>query len=732
MIKSITTRRMALVSASLLVMSGAVLGQQQQEQEQQASPPPILAINSAGIDAMLSSPKDRALRGLLHHIAPRLSELPEELERLDIDGASQIPPGTFEAAWNLFSQPQALELRLNLGRLRNQEMPVDFRWASVAKDNASASETVGFARELLRETPLRLRPSSEAGSFIAETPAMPLYFGTRRNGDDAIMYFSTEESKLPELGASFVSLPEGVEQVMGLRFDLSQLAPVIGMPIGMAPPIVGELLMEAGLVGWDATRFDFAVGYDERAMHSVARMTGAARAARLLATDPGRTLTANDFAMIPGDATMASMSFYDASKTWDLGVRVMKSLGVWDQIRTELRENLDLETDQVEGIVRSLGDTWVIYQSDTTGGGEFSSLIVSVSIRDRDVLEAALSSAAGRLNTLAREEAEGYARVRTWEREGARYYSLVAPGLPIPVEPTLALHGDRLVVAMSVPSLMAALNQLGHGRDSLGDRADLKALAGGSFDGLAGFSFNDTERYARRGYGSMNHVMAGLANGVRSPLSDREPYGTGPMMPSFGELMDGIIPTVTTTRWDGEDLIVTGIADRSITVHLAAGFGKMNLGAMYSQFVPMMFAGGSSVFSEARFEAERNAERAASVHKTRIVTMAAIAYATDKGGYPGSVAELVDEGYLDTEALQSSFGSMMDGTPDIVMRPDVSGQEVNYSTRMVIALDRSALAYSGFGAVGFADAHVEWLSHHEIEELLSERQNRGAREAFGF
>lgn len=724
---------MVVGCAATLFAAGLASGQQQeQSQEQQQTPPPILSFNTAGLDAMLSSPKDRALRDLLHLMTPRLSELPAELERLDIEGASEIPPGTFEAAWHLFSRPQAMELGLNLGRLKNQEMPVDFRWMSSASSLQSATETVNFARELLSDTPVRLRPSSEAGSFIAETPAMPLYFGTKRSGRDAMMYFSTDESKLPELGASFVSLPDGVEQVMGIRFDLSQLAPVIGMPVGMAPPIVGELLMEAGLIGWDATRFDFAAGYSDKAMHSAARMTGAGRAARLFATEPGRTLSAADFAMVPGDATMASLGFYDTSRTWDLGVRVLKSMGAWDQVRTELRENLSMDVEQIEGIVRSLGDTWVSYQSDTTGGGEFSSLIVSVSVRDRDILEQALSSAVSQLNTLGREEAEGYARVRSWEQDGTVLYSLTSPGLPFPAEPTLAISGDRLVVGLSVPSLMAALDQLGHGRDSLGDRDDLKALAGGGFEGIAGFGYSDTERYARRGYGSMNHVMAALANGVRSPMSPREPYATGPMMPSFTDLMKDITPKVTVTRWDGEDLVVTGIADRSITVHFAVGLGKANMGAMYSQFLPLMFTGGSDVFTEARFEAERSAERAGSVRQTRLVAMAAIAYATEEGGYPASLEELIEAGYLDTAALQSPFGSMMDGTPDIVMRTDLAGEEASYFTTTVIAIDRSAMLYSASAAVGFADGHVEWLAYHEVEELLSREENRGAQAVFGF
>lgn len=715
----------AITVAASLSLNGWAVGQEAQ------APPPVLAIQSSGVDALLSSPKDRALRDLLHQLAPRLSELPAELSRFGIQEASEIPPGTFETVWQLYSRPQAMELRLNLGRLRDQQLPVDVRWAVETESLQAASDTIGFARNLLRESPLNLRPGSEPGGFIAETPAMPLYFGAKRSGEQALLYFSTEEDGLPDMSASYVALPEGVDQFMGIRFDLGQLTPVIGMPVGMAPPFVGEMLMEAGLIGWDATRFDFAAGFDDKAMHSVARMSGAARSARMLVADPERTLTRADFALVPGDATMASLGFYDASKTWDLAVRVLQNLGVWEDVQKELRTNLDLDLRNVEEIVRSLGDTWVTYQSDTTGGGEFSSLIVSASVRDAATLETALATAAAKANALGRDQAKGYVRVRSWEHEGGTILSFNTPGLPIPAEPSLAIRGDRLLIAMSVPSLMAAIDQHRSGERSLHDRADIRTVAGGSFEGISGFSFTDTERYARRGYGTMNHLVAGLANGVRSPLSDREPYQTGPMMPSYSVLMNDIIPAVTVTRWDGEDLVITGIADRSITVHLAAGMGKANFGAMAGQFVPMMFAGAGSGFARTGVNLSESSSMLRSTTQVRTVAMMASSAASEEGGYPASVNDLVDAGWLSSGDLQSPYGSMMDGTPDIVMRGDLAGQEPSFSATEVLVLDRSALNFEGESAVGFSDGHAEWLSRDQIIELLKRPENKGAAEAFG-
>jgi hypothetical protein len=72
----------AIAVAASMSFSGLAVGQEEQV------PPPVLAIQSSGMDALLSSPKDEALRDLLHLLAPRLSELPAELSRLGIDEAS--------------------------------------------------------------------------------------------------------------------------------------------------------------------------------------------------------------------------------------------------------------------------------------------------------------------------------------------------------------------------------------------------------------------------------------------------------------------------------------------------------------------------------------------------------------------------------------------------------------------------------------------------------------------
>ena len=719
---------LALACATSLAAAPLALSQANEQEDQSAAP--VIAMNSAGLDAWLSSDKDRALRDLLRLIGPRLSEIPAELERFGVDEAQNIPAGFLDSAWQVLTRPQAFEMRLNLNRLRDQSVPVDVRWAAVTPDLPTASNAVGIVRNAMQQSPLEFRMSDEPGTFIVDTPAIPVFFGAKRADGNPVMFLSTEDGKLPDMNAQYAELPQGATQTFGLRFDLGQMTPVIGMPIGLAPPIVGELLMEAGLVGWDATRFDLAIGHDETLAHATARMTGAARSARLLAIDPERTLSDADFGLVPMDATVASLGLYDASKTLSVVKRVLESLGVWEEIERGLREEAQVEPATIEAFVRSLGDVWVYYQSDSTGGGEVASAIMSVTLRDRATFEQALTTAIGKANALGAQEAKGYVRIRASEAGGVTMYSLNTPGLPFPAEPTLAIHEDRVYLALSMPSLVAAIRQAGSNR-SIVDREGMAEYLGGSTEGIAGFSYMDTERYARRGYGTMNHIVAALVNGVRSPSGDREPYERGIMMPSFGELMDGVAPTVSVTRWDGEDLLITATGDRSLTVQMAASLGRANFGAVASQMVPMMMVSGASAAPMAVAEARGAADQTRSSVQVRQLVMSSIVYAEGNDGrMPGSVSDLVDEEYIGQQLLQSPYGSMMDGRSDLVLRSDLERMP-DYASDVVMAIDRSALEFTDETAVGFADGHVEWLDRWSLMDLMRSPENKGAMESFG-
>jgi hypothetical protein len=708
----------------------ALAQNENQAPEQRAEP--VLAINSAGMNAWLTSEKDRGLRQLLEMIEPRLAEIPGELEQLGVVDDGEIPPGLLEALWGVATLPQALEVRLNLGRLGDGQLPADIQWAAIAEDLPGASNTIGTLRGLLADGPLEIRGGNEPGVFVAETPATPVYFGAKRSGGNPLLFFGTEAEALPDLKTQYAALPNGVTPLMSLRFDLAQLTPVIGMPVGMAPPVVGELLMEGGLIGWDATRFDLSVGQDERHTIAVARMTGAARAARLFTIDPERTLSRADLQVIPADATYASAGLYDPTKTLDLAKRILESLGIRDEVESALRDGTQVDVATVEAVVASLGDSWVTYQSDSTGGGDFASLVLAVSLRDSEAFEQAVVTAFGRANAIGEREGRGYFRIRSSELRGLSVYSMTSPGLPFPAEPSMAIHDGRAFFALSVPSLLAAVDQQQRGLASIATRADVIAMAGGSLDGIAGFAFVDTERYARRGYAMMNHLMAGLANGVRSPHSDREPYAAGVAMPSFSEFVAGIAPSVSVTRWDGEDLVVLWKGDRSMAVQFAAGLGRVNLSGLGAQFGSMMGMGAFSGLEGARVEARSEAVRLRAITGARLVGNAAVDYAFEtERGLPASVNDLVDAGYLSPDDLRSPYGSMMDGTPDIVIRGDLAGTQPTFAGGTVLALDRSALEFTDETVVTYMDLSARWLTREQLLSALETDKNRGAKASFG-
>lgn len=110
--------------------------------------------------------------------------------------------------------------------------------------------------------------------------------------------------------------------------------------------------------------------------------------------------------------------------------------------------------------------------------------------------------------------------------------------------------------------------------------------------------------------------------------------------------------------------------------------------------------------------------------------MAAVMYAEENDGrFPSSVQDLVEAEFLDSAAVQSPFGAMMDGRPDIMLRSDLK-EMPEFASDVVVAIDRSALEFIGETAVGFADGHVEWHDRWSLMELLQTPANEGAMESF--
>jgi hypothetical protein len=227
--------------------------------------------------------------------------------------------------------------------------------------------------------------------------------------------------------------------------------------------------------------------------------------------------------------------------------------------------------DAVDDILGSLGGTFAVYMSDTTGGS-LGSLVFVTSLSDRAKFEQAHVKLMGVANTqLSKQEAaRGYVRIRPWQDGSTQLFSISFPGLPVPLEVTYALQGNWLIGGLTPQATLAATRQAqGKGGKGLRDNSAFAEAIGGKE--ILSFSFIDTPRTLRDGYQYVSLAGSALANAVRSPVdSERDP---GLVVPTFAELKVGARPMVSFSYWRGDDMVSESHGDRSVLVNATGAIG---------------------------------------------------------------------------------------------------------------------------------------------------------------
>jgi len=171
-------------------------------------------------------------------------------------------------------------------------------------------------------------------------------------------------------------------------------------------------------------------------------------------------------------------------------------------------------------------------------------------------------------------QTKGYAKVRHWEHGDTRYSSLVFPGLPIPLEPTVAYGAGHLFVGATPQAAMGAIHQASQGGRGLLDNPNFRAQFGDQFEGLQSVLFYDTPRSLRDGYGVMSLACSALVNGTRSPRDATRDAGL--VLPPYHELVDGALAYVSFANIVGDDYIQTEYGDRSMLVNLTSLAGMLS------------------------------------------------------------------------------------------------------------------------------------------------------------
>lgn len=513
-----------------------------------------MAFGDAG--QWLSHEKDQGVLRAMGMLAPRLGELSRELGGAVPPDSWWLQPDAMDTWMDLLRSPKRFSVYIAGAELRQQGQPIAVGAAIDGADEESAEEMRAALVRLLGEAangfPVdQIRRSGSTIGFEMGAEARPM--GT------------TEAAKL-------------VRGDLAMEMDMNvggYLAFIQDMVMQNGAPAEAAMIFEVlGRMGLDQAVVQVAVACDgdiARTASIVTEIGGRMQRSGIL---PAEGITARDLAPIPGDATWMSVQRLDLAAVIDamndIATELMREQGIEEGDALEMIANttgLDLRS----GLFGALGQTVGMYAAESLGGRSVTSTVAFASVRDIDALLDTREQIVDMLNGLAQNYANGYVTARTWTDGDEEYTTLMFPGLPVPMEPTLGFGEEWMVVAMTPQSALGAMRQITSGDAGMGGNPAIARLADGSKCGL---TYMDTAYYAESGYGITSMFLSGLANGVRSRFDGlRDP---GPMLPLYPQFMEGIKPAISTTEVRGDDLVTIEVADNSFVVGIASMVGFLS------------------------------------------------------------------------------------------------------------------------------------------------------------
>jgi hypothetical protein len=434
---------------------------------------------------------------------------------------------------------------------------------------------------------MQIQPSQRfAGMNEAQLPFGKLAYGPREAPDGHRYEFHFGAA--PDPDTAFANLPGGEGQMDVIArgvLDLSAAAPFTAMGRGMMGMLgdqgraLEQTLAGMGLFGEDAIAVEYACGFtDTHGIDSV-RVRRAGPYADGLGLSR-LTISQEDLAVIPADASFAWVMKSDATRDLD---RLMAQMRPFLQAQGMTPEELFVQIKgqtgiDVPAIISAFGDTAAFYLSDSTGGGGLLSGVFVAKLADEAKAQQAMAQLAGIFNDAVAGQIDTRAfavRLTPFEHDGVRYLQLRTPGLPVPLEPTIATAGEWLVAGLTAPAAAGAVRQIREVSSSLAS-SDAFRAEDVPLGRITELMFIDSQRTVRDGYGAVGMFSSALANLVRSPLEQRDP---GLICPPYAELVEDVRPLMMISYWDEDDYLTRWSGDRSTLVNGAAVLGVGDLGS---------------------------------------------------------------------------------------------------------------------------------------------------------
>ena len=548
---------MSLLATTLLAAAPAALPPAQDTE--------LLSFWITDLEKFFPDPKDAGLLEALRLVDDRILELPDEIPGFHIDA----PPHLIDLAIHLMTGEKSL--RIFSSNDSNLMFPIYGQLELMENDPERARSIASTLINLGRQAGAPLGEPREDGLVPVEQAPVPVLFGAR----DGEVILSAGKLVPAAYDPSLAPLPDGVDPQVALHVDVGGILQLVTSLAEGNDRELGMMLALFSRAGLDDMEVYFAHGIDAERGYTTARMPrwgGHMREKGLL---PASTLTAADLALIPKDATFASVGKVNFQGTLDyvLGMfrEPLAQEGIDDPIQMIAgMTGFDIEKD----FIAHLGDTWGVYTSDTTGGGGLLSGVAFVELKNSDGLLDTFERLQDLANELSRSETEGYVQLRSWEQGGTSYLSLTFPGLPIPAEPTFAFTDRYLLMGLTRSTCTAAVRQAKGGAPSLVENPRFQESLPGPIDGALSVNFCDTPRLLRDGYGPTNLLMSALVNGTRSRLDATRDAGV--IMPSYGELVAGAKASAGMARIQGDDYVFESRGDRSAMVCLTSTVGFLS------------------------------------------------------------------------------------------------------------------------------------------------------------
>lgn len=739
-LSQLATGAAALLFAGTTVLASQPQGAQNGQPAAGARNQPFLTIASFGAEAWLRSPKDQWMKAALQQMEANGLDLPPALLQ-EMDNNPAVRPAA-KLALDLLMTRWSASVALATPKQGGPPQP-QAQFSFMGNERRSGDSLKADFDALLAASgaqgmfePVEGKPSL---SMARPNPDTSVYFGTGEVGGKGATVISVGKPPATEaVSLERFGVPAGMEPQLAFELDFRPLQPFLAMADAMIPPGPdgSSQLEKLGVVGKDPMVVRGLLANSATEGAAVLRLVNGAKAPEYKNLYSG-TLKPADLQWLPVDARSASLSRTDFSRVYSQMLDQIETQmdamgggedGFEEDSKGEMGDkgaagsqggggHVSAMVRQVAGIdlrkdlLAPLGDLSFVYRSESTGGGGLLSYVFGVTLKDPATMKNTLATLAGRLNEAA-GPLQGVVSLRKRAVPGCdAFYTLVIAGLPIPLQPAIGIGQNALVVGLLPQSVQAAVAQ--HtARTSLADHPGFKSMNGAAdLAGAVSINWIDVPANLKDGYGVLLAAGTAMSNMTARRGSDESPLG--PMVPSLADLAKDAKPTITTTRLDGDDLLVRLRCDPSFSVQLAGVAGEVGVTA------PLIGAAMAGVMLPALGKARAAAREARDASILRNVMTAAIVYASDnKDSLPPSLEAL--EKYGVSQDLLDSLSDDGGLTGELVYMPPAERKlsSVMDPTACPILWQGYHMWPKGGVWVAFGDGHVE--------RVMSEKEFLGA------